>query len=140
MEENFHGEKSDSMDYLINIGGLKWYNIFLEDRMSHVIEIDNNLYNTLVKSFGKEVLKDKLHTFLFSALENQLERYTGEILKFEKKYGTSFSEFEKQWDEGKIKDRHGHEVEGDFMDWEMMEMEKKELLTALSGLQWQKAG
>lgn len=108
--------------------------------MSHVIEIDNNLYNTLVKSFGKEVLKDKLHTFLFSALENQLERYTGEILKFEKKYGTSFSEFEKQWDEGKIKDRHGHEVEGDFMDWEMMEMEKKELLTALSGLQWQKAG
>jgi hypothetical protein len=33
----------------------------------------------------------KINTFLVSALETQLEKYTGEILKFEKKYGTSFN-------------------------------------------------
>jgi hypothetical protein len=56
-------------------------------------------------------------------------------LKFEKKYGITFSEFERLWDEGKIADNHGYETEGDFMDWEMMEMEKKELLSILSKMQ-----
>lgn len=108
--------------------------------MMNVIEIDNSLYNTLVESFGQEILKEKIQTFLISALENQLEKYSREILTFEKKYGTSFNEFEKMWDEGKIGNKHSHEIEGDYMDWEMMEMEKKELLFALSKLQLQKAG
>ncbi len=107
----------------------------MEDMMTNVIEIDNHLYNTLVDSFGQEVLKEKIHGFFISALENQLEVYSREILKFEKKYGISFSEFEKKWDEGNIENKHSHEIEGDFMDWEMMEMEKKELLSALSRLQ-----
>jgi len=98
--------------------------------ITNVIEIDNNLYKALVESFGQEVIKDKINTFLVSALETQLEKYTDEILEFEKKYGTSFNEFEKMWDEGKIENKHSHEIERDFMDWEMMEMEKKDLLTA----------
>jgi hypothetical protein len=103
--------------------------------ITNVIEIDKNLYKALVESFGQDVIKEKINTFLVSALESQLEKYTGEILKFEKKYGTSFNEFEKMWDEGKIENRHSYDVESDFMDWEMMEMEKKDLLTALSKLQ-----
>jgi hypothetical protein len=31
----------------------------------------------------------------------------------------SFNEFEKMWDEGKIENKHSHEIESDFMDWEM---------------------
>ncbi|MCP5108237.1 MAG: hypothetical protein GY950_32930 [bacterium] len=108
--------------------------------MTNVIEIDNNLYNTLVESFGREVLKERFHTFFISALENQLEVYSREILKFEKKYGTSFHEFEKMWDRGKIENKHSHETESDFIDWEMVEMEKKELLSALSRLQVRKVG
>lgn len=103
--------------------------------MKNVIEIDNNLYKVLVESFGQDVIKDKINTFLVSALETQLEKYTDEILLFEKKYGTSFIEFEKMWDEGKIENKHSHDIESDFMDWEMMEMEKKDLLAALSKLQ-----
>jgi hypothetical protein len=103
--------------------------------MTNVIEIDKNLYKALVESFGQDVIKDKINTFLVSALETQLEKYTGEILEFEKKYGTCFNEFEKMWDEGKIENRHSYEIESDFMDWEMMEMEKKDLLAALSKLQ-----
>ena len=103
--------------------------------MTNIIEIDNNLYKALVESFGQEVVKEKINTFLVSALETQLEKYTSKILEFEKKYGTSFNEFEKMWDEGKIENKHSHEIESDFMDWEMMEMEKKDLLAALSKLQ-----
>ncbi len=100
--------------------------------MPNVIEIDKNLYNALVESFGQDAIKEKINTFLVSAIETQLEKYTGEILKFEKKYGTSFIEFEKLWDEGKIENKHSYEIESDFMDWEMMVMEKKDLLIALS--------
>lgn len=65
-------------------------------------------------------------------MEAQLKEYNREILKFEKKYGLKFKEFEKMWDEGKIEDKNSNEIEGDFMDWEMMEMEKKEFVTILS--------
>ena len=32
------------------------------------------------------------------------------------------------------KDKHGHEVEGDCMDWERLEMENRDLLSALARL------
>jgi hypothetical protein len=102
---------------------------------SNVVEIDKTLYKALIESFGKEILKDKINSFLLSAMENQLEKFNREILKFEKKYGIGFNEFEGLWDEGKIADKHSYEIEGDFMDWEMMEMEKKELLSVLSRMQ-----
>ena len=116
------------------MGDLDGIILLEEDRMANVIEIDKSLYNTLVESFGQEVLKEKVNAFLVTALESQLEKYSREILTFEKKYAFSFKEFEKMWDEDKIENRHSHEVEGDFIDWEMMEMEKRELLSALSKL------
>jgi uncharacterized protein with von Willebrand factor type A (vWA) domain len=97
----------------------------LEDYMkTNTVEIDKNLYKAMVESFGKEILKEKINSFLLSAMEAQLKKCNREILKFEKKYGHTFKEFEKMWDEGKIEDKHSNEIEGDFMDWEMMEMEK----------------
>lgn len=101
----------------------------------NVVEIDKNLYRALVESFGQEVMKDKINSLLVSAVENRLEKYIRDILSFEKKYGLTFREFETKWDEDKLENKHSHEVEGDFMDWEMMEMEKKDLLTALSKIQ-----
>ena len=102
--------------------------------MTNTIEIDKRIYNALIESFGQEVLKEKINTFIISALENQLKKYSRDILKIEKKFGTSFYEFEKMWDEGKIENQHSYEIEGDFIDWEMMEMEKRELLSPLSKL------
>lgn len=100
--------------------------------MAHTIEIDQNIYNALKDSFGERALKERLDDILLSALESRLEKFEREILKFEQKYGVAFSEFEKMWDDGKIKDRHSYEVESDFMDWEMFEMEKKDLIRAVS--------
>ena len=102
--------------------------------MPTTLEIDRNIYNALIESFGEDALKEKTDDIFMSAMESLLKKYTGEILKFEEKYGVSFKEFEKMWDEGSIKDKHSHEIEGDFIDWEMLETEKKELLSALSRL------
>ncbi|MEW6417774.1 MAG: hypothetical protein AB1480_06600 [Nitrospirota bacterium] len=102
--------------------------------MPNILEIDKDIYNALVESFGEDALKDKIDDILLSAIENRLEQYTREILKFEEKYGVPFTEFEKMWDEGKIKDRQSYEAESNFIDWEMLEMEKRDLLSALSRL------
>lgn len=99
---------------------------------SNVVEIDKSLYKAMLDSFGKEILKEKINSLILSAMEMQLKKYNREISKFEKKYGHTFNEFEKMWDEGKIEDKYSNEIEGDFIDWEMMEMEKKEFLTILS--------
>jgi len=102
--------------------------------MTTTLEIDQKLYDALVESFGEEALKGKIDDILLSAMENLLEKYTKGILIFEEKYGVPFAEFEKMWDKGKVKDMHGHKVEGDFMDWEMLEMEKRDMLSALARL------
>lgn len=106
--------------------------------MTHTLEIDRDIYNALIESFGEKALKGKIDIILLSAMESLLEKYSREILKFEEKYGVSFIEFEKMWDKGEIKDRYSYEIEGDFIDWEMLEMEKKELLSALSKLRGSK--
>ncbi|MBI4379002.1 MAG: hypothetical protein HY578_07900 [Nitrospinae bacterium] len=102
--------------------------------MPNILEIDKDIYNALVESFGENTLKEKIDDILLSAIENRIEYYTREILKFEEKYGTSFKEFKKNWNEGKIENRHSHEVEGDFIDWEMLEMEKKDLVAVMAKL------
>ncbi|MBI3813778.1 MAG: hypothetical protein HY279_04835 [Nitrospinae bacterium] len=102
--------------------------------MTNTLEIDRNIYNALIESFGENTLREKIDDILLSAMESLLEKYTRKILELEERHGVSFKEFEKIWDEGKIDNKHSHEIEGDFIDWEMLEMEKKELLSALSRL------
>ncbi len=102
--------------------------------MPKTLEIDSNMYNALIESFGEDTLKEKIDDLLISAIENRLEQFSREILKFEEKYGVPFGEFKQMWDRNEIKDKHSHEVEGDFIDWEMLEMEKRELLSTLSRL------
>jgi len=105
-----------------------------EANMASVIEIDGEIYRALVESFGEEELKERVSELLISAIEKRLEEFSREILRFERKYGVTFEEFEKMWDSDRIKNKHSHEVEGDFIDWEILEMEKKELLSLLSKL------
>lgn len=102
--------------------------------MQNTLEIDKDIYNALVESFGEDMLKDKIDDILLSAIESKVEQYSREILKFEEKYGKTFKDFEQMWDKGTIKNKHGYETESDFIDWEMLEMEKKDLISALSKL------
>ncbi len=102
--------------------------------MPNILEMDKDVYNALVESFGENILKEKIDDLLISAIEGRVERFSREILKFEEEYGVSFREFEQMWDRNEIKDKYSHKVESDFIDWEMLEMEKKELLSILSRL------
>jgi hypothetical protein len=99
--------------------------------MTTQLEIDADVYRALQDSFGEAALKDKLHYLLIAALESKLEKYHQEILRLEAKHGASFREFAEMWENGQIENRHSHEVESDYMDWEMYEAEKKELIVAL---------
>ncbi len=99
--------------------------------MTTQLEIDAEVYQALQDSFGEASLKSKLPQLLIAALESRLEKYHQEILRLEAKHGASFREFAEMWENGRIEDRHSYEVESDYMDWEMYEAEKKELITAL---------
>jgi len=100
--------------------------------MTTTLEIDRDVYKALEESFGKKALKENVNDLLFSALESKLEKYNREILSFEAKYGVTFAEFAKLWDNGNIKDPFSYEIESDYIDWEMLEMEKKDLISTLS--------
>ena len=102
--------------------------------MSHTIEVDERIYNALISSVGKELLEERLEELLLASIDGMLEDYTKKILKFEEKYGMAFSEFESLWDSDALEDKHSYEMESDYIDWEMMEMEKKELLTIIAKL------
>ncbi|MBM4167211.1 MAG: hypothetical protein FJ218_09890 [Ignavibacteria bacterium] len=99
--------------------------------MTTTLELDQTIYSALRDSFGEQKLKQKVNDIFISGMENLLEKYSNQILHFEEKYGHSFQEFEKQWDNEKIANKHSNEVESDFIDWEMLEAEKKELLSTL---------
>lgn len=107
--------------------------------MGHTIEVDEKIYKALVSSVGEEFVEKRLSELLSATIVNRLEDYTRGILKFEGKYGVSFLEFERLWDSGALENRHSYEIESDYIDWEMLEMEKKELLTILSNLNCKQA-
>lgn len=107
--------------------------------MGHTIEVDEKVYNALISSVGAEHLEKRLEELLVASIENKLANYTKEILKFEETYGVLFSEFEKLWDSNALENRHSYEIESDYIDWEMLEMEKKELLTIIAGLKNKRA-
>jgi hypothetical protein len=107
--------------------------------MTQTVEIDQGIYNALKDSFGEAALKERLNDILLSAVESRLQKYNQEILAFEEKYGTTFQEFDKMWDDGKIVDRHSETVESDFIDWEICEMEKRELIQVISKMNRAKA-
>jgi hypothetical protein len=75
-----------------------------------------------------EPLKERFLKSIEEVLVNRLKEYNNRISSFEAKYGMPFVEFALAWDNDRIPDKHSHEVEGDYMDWEALEMSKKKLL------------
>lgn len=108
--------------------------------MKYSVNVDERIYNALISSVGKENLDKKLDEILLAAIETILENYTKQILKFEEKYGVLFTEFERLWDSGQIEKKYSYEVESDFIDWEMLEGEKSELLKLIANLKGYKRG
>ena len=76
-------------------------------------------------------LSAKLESLTRESLEHHLHACNEALSRFEGKYGLTFPEFAQAWQEGKIPNKHSHEVERDFMEWEAHQQEKDDLLTAV---------
>jgi hypothetical protein len=75
--------------------------------------------------------EEKIEMLALDSFVSKLKECNEEILEFETKYGMSFGEFEKAWDEDGIRDKHSHEVETDYIEWEAIEQEKSRWLSVL---------
>jgi hypothetical protein len=104
------------------------------------INVDESIYNALLSSVGREGLDSKFEELLLGAIETKLENYTRQILKFEEKHGLSFTAFERLWESEVPEKKYSYDVEFDFIDWEMLEGEKADLLKLIADCKGHKRG
>jgi hypothetical protein len=103
--------------------------------MTTAINLRPDVYELLHRFYGEAVLREKATEFLLHGITATLEQYNHAILLFEEKYGCSFQEFEHRWDIDIIPHKYSYNVESDFIDWEMLEGEKKNLLSLVTQIQ-----
>ncbi len=53
---------------------------------------------------------------------------------FEQRYGMDFAAFEQAWQEGRIADKHSHQVERDYWEWETTMTDEERLRQMLESL------
>ncbi len=85
----------------------------------------------ILESAPGENLERKIFNLVLSDLERRLHLCAERILEFEKKYGMSFPDFEQAWRRGEIAEKHSHEVERDYMEWESLVDEHQVVLAQL---------
>ena len=88
------------------------------------------LRNKFAKAFDLVAVKDKenpIESFIADALLMKLKDCNEKIAPFEARYGDSFDVFKNSWSKGKITNKYSYQAESDYMDWEALEMLKKDL-------------
>jgi hypothetical protein len=94
------------------------------------IALPEDMEATLALVPGKD-LQEKFSRLIENTLVLNLRECEDYLFKYESKYGMDFSNFSELWEKGHIPDKHSHEVERDFMEWEGFVMERSSLLKAL---------
>jgi hypothetical protein len=116
----------------------KMRNLRLEIRVSQEVDMGTiNLAEELLDSLGLVEGKDieeKIAYLIEANILLQLKECDEYLFKFESKYGLEFENFSQSWDLGEIGNRHSHEVERDFMEWEGFSLERRKLLQALRSM------
>jgi hypothetical protein len=79
-------------------------------------------------------LETKLENLTRENLEYQIRTCNEALSHFEAKYGQTFADFARLWQDDKVPDKHAHEVERDFMEWESLHMEKEKLYATFNSL------
>ena len=115
----------------ILVGGGAAVNMHGPDKMK-TISLPRNITELLdMEIIRGKTYEEKIEMLALGSFVSKLKECNEEILEFETRYGMSFREFGKAWDEGKIRDKHSHEVESDYIEWEAIEMEKNRWLSVL---------
>ena len=68
------------------------------------------------------------------ALLLQLQEVSRKIAAFEGKYNEGFGDFRKSWSQRKDMKKYSHDLESDYMDWEALELYKRELMRVIHSL------
>lgn len=79
-------------------------------------------------------LEEKVSNLVFGDIERRLHLCSERIIEFEKKYGMNFREFEEAWQRDETQDKHSHEAERDYMEWESLDDEHRLLLSQIRKL------
>ncbi len=93
-----------------------------------IVSLSDKLLRVLEDFAPGADLETKLENLTRESLEHQLRACNEALSHFEAKYGLTFTDFAQAWQEGRIPNKHSHEVERDFMEWEARHLEKEDLL------------
>ncbi len=96
-----------------------------------VVSVSDKLLRVLEDFAPGENLETKLENLTRVSLEHQLRACNEALSRFEAKYGLTFADFARAWQENKIPNKDSHDVERDFMEWEARHLEKEDLLAAV---------
>ena len=99
----------------------------------NTIQLPAKLFNTLIL-FEGERIEDKIEKLMLKNTEYKIHNLNEELSKYESRYGMNFRQFSRAWKEGRIADKHSHNVEVDYIEWEAIEMEKSDSLKNLRKL------
>ena len=79
-------------------------------------------------------LGSSIEAMTLDALRLRLHDVADQLAGYEARYGRTFEQFAADWNAGRQADRHSHRVERDFMEWEALTAERRELLDLIREL------
>jgi len=79
-------------------------------------------------------LASSIEAVALDALRLRLHAVAGHLADFEARYGRTFEQFAADWNAGRQADRFSHRVERDFMEWEALTAERRDLLDLIREL------
>ncbi len=97
------------------------------------VKLPDKILEKLEKVEGKG-FEEKIVNLLKQRVVLQLRECDEYILRYEPKYGMDFDQFKSAWESGQIENKHSHEVERDFMEWEGFVLERQRWLSMLREL------
>lgn len=95
------------------------------------ISVSDKLLRVLEEFTPGATLEAKLEHLTRDSLEHQLRACNEGLSRFEAKYGLTFADFARAWQEGRIPNKRS---ERDLMEWEARHLEKADLLAAVREL------
>ena len=97
------------------------------------VDIAEDLLEGLDFVQGKSI-QEKIFNLVVNNVLLRVKECEEYLFRFESKYGMDFESFVRAWDEGEIPERHSHEVERDFMEWEGFYGERRKLFRTLKAM------
>ena len=98
------------------------------------VELTERAQRVLRKLQPAGNLADSIEAVTLDALRMRLREVADQLGRFEARYGRAFEQFAADWHTGRVADRFTHRVERDFMEWEALTMERRELLDLIHEL------